>query len=92
MGTTVFKRPPTSAQVTAFLRQTIRKARRATPRYIISDKGPQFWCEGFSAHQGTLARRTPDATEPGLASPLPPSPASSLQGTTRSMACGRRLP
>ena len=48
MGTTVFKRQPTSQQVTAFLRRTIRKA-RATPKYLICDQGPQFWCDTFKA-------------------------------------------
>jgi transposase InsO family protein len=46
MGLAVFKRPPTAHQVTAFLRRTVRKA-RATPKYLIRDKGPQFWCDGF---------------------------------------------
>jgi transposase InsO family protein len=48
MGVAAFKRPPTFRQVAAFLRRTIRKT-RAKPKYIISDKGPQFWCEGFKA-------------------------------------------
>ena len=48
MGTAVFKRPPTSQQVTAFLRRTIRKA-HATPKYLICDQGPQFCCDRFKA-------------------------------------------
>jgi transposase InsO family protein len=48
IGAAVFKRPPTSQQVTAFLRRTIRKA-HATPKYLICDQGPQFWCDGFKA-------------------------------------------
>jgi transposase InsO family protein len=48
MGVAVFKRPPTSKQVTAFLRRTIRKA-HATPKYLICDQGPQFWCDTFKA-------------------------------------------
>jgi transposase InsO family protein len=48
MGAAVFKRPPTSQQVTAFLRRTIRKA-HATPKYLICDQGPQFWCDRFKA-------------------------------------------
>ena len=51
MGVAVFKRPPTFQQMAAFLRRTIRKT-RAKPRYIISDKGPQFWCEGFKGWCG----------------------------------------
>jgi len=34
------------AQMTAFLRRTIRHV-RAKPKYLVSDKGPQFWCEAF---------------------------------------------
>jgi len=56
MGIVVFKRPPTTREATAFLRRAIRKA-RATPKYLISDKGPQFWndtfqawCKGHSIH------------------------------------------
>ncbi|MGB2754671.1 MAG: DDE-type integrase/transposase/recombinase [Phycisphaerae bacterium] len=40
----IFKRPPTAAQVIAFLRRTMRSA-RARPKFLVSDKGPQFWCE-----------------------------------------------
>jgi transposase InsO family protein len=47
MGAAVFKRPPTSQQVTAFLRQTTRKTQ--TPKYLICDQGPQFWCDTFKA-------------------------------------------
>jgi len=48
MGAAVFKRPPTSQRITAFLRRTIRKA-HATPKYLICDKAPQFWCDRFMA-------------------------------------------
>jgi len=46
MGFRVFGKQPTAGEVRAFLARTIRKA-GATPKYIISDKGPQFWCDGF---------------------------------------------
>jgi len=46
MGVTTFKRQPTGAQVRAFLARAMLAA-GATPKYIICDKGPQFWCTGF---------------------------------------------
>ncbi len=46
MGLAVWKRPPTSQQIRIFLARTIR-ANAATPKYIICDKGAQFWCDGF---------------------------------------------
>jgi len=48
MGIAIFKRPPSAQQMTAFLRRTVRQA-RATPKYLICDKGPQFWCPRFRA-------------------------------------------
>jgi len=48
MGLAVFDRQPTSVQVRAFLGRTVSKAGK-TPRYIICDKGSQFWCGGFRA-------------------------------------------
>jgi transposase InsO family protein len=48
MGFAVFNRNPSSESVLAFLGRTIH-ANQATPKYIISDKGSQFWCEGFKA-------------------------------------------
>jgi putative transposase len=48
MGTAVFKRQPTGVQVRSFLARTIRKA-GAKPKYIICDKGVQFWCDSFNA-------------------------------------------
>jgi transposase InsO family protein len=48
MGLTVFDRQPTSLQVRQFLASAIRKAGHA-PKYIICDKGGQFWCDGFKA-------------------------------------------
>ena len=46
MGITVFKKQPTSAQVRSFLGRLCAKAK---PKYIICDKGSQFWCDGFKA-------------------------------------------
>ena len=46
MGVAAFRQQPTSEMVRAFLGRTIRQAGTA-PRYIICDKGPQFWCDGF---------------------------------------------
>jgi len=46
MGIAVFSRQPTSEAVRACLGRAIHRA-RATPRHLISDKGPQFWCDGF---------------------------------------------
>ena len=48
MGLAVFDKRPTSFQVRTFLGRIISKAGRA-PRYIICDKGSQFWCEDFKA-------------------------------------------
>jgi putative transposase len=48
MGLAVWKKPPTSQQVRIFLGRTIR-ANRAKPKYIICDKGTQFWCDGFKS-------------------------------------------
>jgi transposase InsO family protein len=46
MGFRVFRRPPTAKQMRSFLSQTIRKA-GAKPKYIICDKGVQFWSAAF---------------------------------------------
>jgi putative transposase len=46
MGTATFYRQPTSEMVRAFLGRTIR-ATKATPKYLICDRGPQFDCHGF---------------------------------------------
>jgi len=46
LGFAFFRKPPTAAQMAAFLGRTIRKA-GAKPKYVICDKGPQFWCAGF---------------------------------------------
>jgi len=46
MGVAVFRKQPDSQQVIAFLAKTIRQA-GTPPKYIISDKGTQFWCKAF---------------------------------------------
>ena len=46
MGIAIFRKPPDSQQVIAFLAKTIRQA-KTPPKHIISDKGTQFWCKRF---------------------------------------------
>jgi transposase InsO family protein len=47
IGVTVFAKPPTGEAVRTFLGRTIHEA-KATPKYLISDKGSQFWpCQGY---------------------------------------------
>jgi putative transposase len=46
MGYMIFRRIPSSRAVQKFLDRTIQKTGQ-TPKYIISDKGKQFWCDGF---------------------------------------------
>ncbi|MCZ6690301.1 MAG: DDE-type integrase/transposase/recombinase [Planctomycetota bacterium] len=45
-GVMIFERRPSSRDIRSFLGRAIRQA-AATPRYLISDKGSQFFCEGF---------------------------------------------
>ncbi len=46
MGFAVFKDQPTSVAMRTFLGRTARRA-GTSPKYVICDKGAQFWCEGF---------------------------------------------
>jgi len=46
MSFAVFRKPPTSIDIRAFLGRAIAKA-RAKPKYIVCDKGAQFWNPGF---------------------------------------------
>jgi len=46
MGATVFKKQPTSIQIRTFLGRLWAKTK---PKYIICDKGSQFWCDTFKA-------------------------------------------
>jgi len=48
MGLAVFEKQPTSLLVRQFLARAITQAGGA-PKYIICDKGGQFWCSGFKA-------------------------------------------
>ena len=48
MGVATFKNSPTSESVQHFLEHVIDNA-GATSKYLICDKGPQFWCDAFKA-------------------------------------------
>ncbi len=48
MGFAVFTEKPASTAIRTFLGRTIRIA-GTSPKYIICDKGVQFWCDGFKA-------------------------------------------
>ena len=48
MGFTVLRKEPKSREVIASLGRTIRGV-NAAPKYILSDKGRQFWCRCFKA-------------------------------------------
>ena len=48
IGFAVFRDLPSSEDIRAFLDRTIRLA-GVRPKYIICDKGAQFWCAGFKA-------------------------------------------
>jgi len=48
MNFALFRQQPTSEAVRAFLGRTLA-ANHAKPKYIICDKGSQFWCAGFKA-------------------------------------------
>lgn len=46
VGFAVFPKRPTSAEVQRFLDRAIRRS-GTSPKYIITDKGRQFWCDAF---------------------------------------------
>ena len=46
VGFAVFSGSPSSKQIQAFLARVIR-ASGLTPRYVVADKGKQFWCRSF---------------------------------------------
>jgi putative transposase len=48
VGFAVFKKVPSSSEVQRFLERAVR-AHGRTPRYIVADKGKQFWCRSFKA-------------------------------------------
>ena len=45
-GTAVFEKPPSSAQIQSALDRAVRSSGTA-PRYVVTDKGKQFWCRSF---------------------------------------------
>jgi transposase InsO family protein len=46
MGFAVFRKVPNSRDIRYFLGRAMHQA-HATPKYLISDKGKQFWCHAF---------------------------------------------
>ncbi len=46
VGFAIFDHSPTSEQVQRFLERAIQ-ASPCTPKYVITDKGTQFWCRSF---------------------------------------------
>ena len=46
MGFAVFQKDPDSRDVRSFLGRAMHQA-QARPKYLICDKGKQFWCQGF---------------------------------------------
>ena len=46
MGFALFRQPTASVDIRAFLGRVIRAA-GSVPKYIVSDKGSQFWCTGY---------------------------------------------
>ncbi len=48
VGFAIFYHLPSSDQIQSFLDRAIR-ASRCTPKYVITDKGTQFWCRSFKA-------------------------------------------
>jgi hypothetical protein len=48
MGFAIFRNNPTSVSIQSFLESAIVNA-SASPKYIICDKGQQFWCDAFKA-------------------------------------------
>jgi len=48
VGFAVFSKAPTSRDVQLFLDRAIR-AGHSTPKYLVSDKGKQFWCRGYKS-------------------------------------------
>jgi transposase InsO family protein len=48
VGFAVFSGVPSSFEVQRFLERAIR-ASRSTPKYVVTDKGKQFWCRSFKS-------------------------------------------
>jgi putative transposase len=58
VGFALFKQAPSSDQIQSFLDRAI-KAGQSTPKYIVTDKGKQFWCRSFKRwckHRGIRPR------------------------------------
>ena len=58
MGVSAFRHSPTSQSIQHFLEHAMDNA-GVNPKYIISDKGRQFWCDAFKdwcGHQGLTPR------------------------------------
>jgi len=58
MGFAIFRHNPTSVSIQSFLESAVHTA-SATPKYIICDKGQQFWCSVFKDwcdHHGITPR------------------------------------
>jgi len=47
-GFAIFKQNPSSVAMRTFLGRTISRS-EAKPKYLICDKGSQFWCDGFKS-------------------------------------------
>jgi len=63
LGVAVFQKQPDAQAVRSFFGRTIARA-KATPKYIVCDRGPQFDCQGFMARRRT---RFTTATSPRTA-------------------------
>ena len=48
MGVTLFRHQPTSEAMRTFLGRVMHAA-KAMPKHLVTDKGPQFWNDGFKA-------------------------------------------
>ena len=46
MGVAVFRKQPDSRQIHEFMAKTMLE-NKARPKYVLCDKGPQFWCKAF---------------------------------------------
>jgi transposase InsO family protein len=58
VGFAVFDQIPSASEVQSFLNRAIRAGRTA-PKYVITDKGKQFWCRSFKRwckHRGIRPR------------------------------------
>lgn len=58
VGLAIFRDHPTAGDIQRFLSRAIRNA-RCSPKYIITDKGRQFWCDSFKrwCHRSAIRPR-----------------------------------